>query len=573
MELLLNELDTVRREELRGREYLVAPVTPMKAMRLDKGYVPEKEIRKSKSAWNGTPVTLNHPADADGNIVSANAPAIAERTQLGMLYNVDTTDGGEMLEGEVWIDEMKANHIGDDASSVVERLDNGDAVSVSTSYYGDPLDPGEYDGEYREQVMGNLRPDHLALLPNKTGRCSIDDGCVAGDLAANSIQVLAANKSVAGVSFAGTESGKLDRDEIDKDDHTLSDHYLFGSGDDKADFSYPVVDANGNLRKGNVESAYEVGASGEGVTESELHSKLRKLNKEWSEGNRPIAPKKLSSNTDDPVDSGEGSNGQSADSLVDSIRSVIRSLAGNFGESDEHPRDGSGKFMLKDADIESLQDGDEITVTKTSGEAVDAVYHRGDGSHLAISTDNGEARRLAPGTVKRIDVVSRMSDNTMDREHKIDALVENTDLKRKSLEPMGDACLSNVYDHRTDGDGGEGDNDNGTQSSNDADDDDGLTADDVREIVESAISANEEQGKREGHIDTIMANSDSYDRDDLEETPLSTLETIENDVTSSVNYGALGGGSPSASSNDSDDTDVSAFEPRANARIENEGDD
>jgi uncharacterized protein with gpF-like domain len=90
-----------------------------------------------------------------------------------------------------------------------------------------------------------------------------------------------ANKNAASVSFSGTKSGKLDKSKLDADEHTLSDHYLFGSGDTKGDYSYPVVDANGNLRKGNVKSAYKVGASGEGVSESDLHRKLKNLNSEF----------------------------------------------------------------------------------------------------------------------------------------------------------------------------------------------------------------------------------------------------------------------------------------------------
>lgn len=100
-------------------------------------------------------------------------------------------------------------------------------------------------------------------------------------------------KRVAGVQFSGTKGGKLDKSKIDKDEHTLSDHYLFGSGDDKKDYSYPVVDHNQFLRRGNVESAYEVGASGEGVTKKELYRKLRKLNGEFD--TPPIDPEDLES--------------------------------------------------------------------------------------------------------------------------------------------------------------------------------------------------------------------------------------------------------------------------------------
>lgn len=386
MKLYLNDLGSVREETLNGREYLVAPTKPIKAMDLDQGYVPQREVSRSEKAWNGTPVTLNHPHDENGNLISASgSPKTASKTNLGYLYNVKSIDGGEMLQGEVWIDRHNANAIGGEAETVVEKLENGDKLSVSTSYFGDRLEAGEYDGKYREKVIGNLRPDHLALLPNKEGRCSIDDGCLAGEPAANSLQV-AVNKSVAGVSFEGKKTGKLDKGKIDSDEHTLSDHYLFGSGDVKDDFSYPVVDANKNLRKGNVGSAFEVGASGEGVTKSELHSKLRKLNKEWSEGSRPIDQDKLSSNADDSDESGGNT-----DEATDNVRS------GNSGHLSTMDRESYISFLVenhgfKEDSLEGM--GDSCLQTTYESFNEDTDDDDGDSGQSANSGGNELAEKV-----------------------------------------------------------------------------------------------------------------------------------------------------------------------------------
>lgn len=91
----------------------------------------------------------------------------------------------------------------------------------------------------------------------------------------------------ASVKYRGTRNGKLDEARIDKEENNLSDHYLFGEGEDKEDFTYPVVDADGYLRRGNVEAAYGLGARG-GVSEDELDSKLEKLNDEFEDP--PIDP-------------------------------------------------------------------------------------------------------------------------------------------------------------------------------------------------------------------------------------------------------------------------------------------
>jgi hypothetical protein len=271
MQLVLNEIDAeeVRRETFQGRKFLVAPVVPIRAMNLDNGYVPKTHVAKSAPAWNGTPVTLNHPRDSDGRLVSANSPGVANKTWLGWLFNNQVINGGDATQGEIWIDEQNARGLDGEAEEIVDRLENGDPLTVSTSYFGDKLEPGTYDGKQRSDVMGNLRPDHLAILPNKEGKCSIEDGCVAGPQAANSnvpqLRVAVTDdpdesgeELTENVSFNGTASGKLDESKLDAEEHDLEDHYLYGSGDSKSDFSYPVVDGDGKLRKCNVESAHQL---------------------------------------------------------------------------------------------------------------------------------------------------------------------------------------------------------------------------------------------------------------------------------------------------------------------------
>lgn len=104
-------------------------------------------------------------------------------------------------------------------------------------------------------------------------------------------------KSVADIRFQGTRSGELDKSEIDAEENNLDDHYLFGSGEDKEDYSYPVVDADGYLRRSNVESAHSLGARG--VPEDELNSKLRKLNDEFD--SPPISPEAFEDSGPNPI--------------------------------------------------------------------------------------------------------------------------------------------------------------------------------------------------------------------------------------------------------------------------------
>lgn len=508
MNLVLNDIDAenVREETFRGREYLVAPVVPIQAMNLDGGYVPEREIHRSVPAWNGTPVTLNHPRNEHGDLVSANAPSVAEKTWLGYLFNTDATDGG--MEGEIWLDVENAQDLGGEAEAVLESFQNGEPVSVSTSYFGDRLEPGEYDGEQRENVMGNLRPDHLAVLPNKDGRCSIDDGCVAGPQAvANDADVdpaalrvaaqtddpdetgedLAGNKSVAGVTFTGTSDGKLDESAIDEDD--FEDHYLY-PGDSKSDSSYPVVDADGNLRKGNVVSAWELGARG-GVDEETHKRKVLKLGREF-------------------------------DSPPDFVEQAENAFSRAYN-------------LLKDALSISPEGGADAGERQTANESAE----------------------------------SDTSDDIMtDREEMVDVLTNEHGFKQESLEGMGDTCLERTYNSFVEDD--DHDDEPETNSNDDTDEsgaDDGdaevaQAVNELREEIESlreeavtedeideAVQANEREQRRQDLIDDIVANSDEYDQEALSETPLGVVENIHSNVTDTSGdafYGAQPGASPDA---------------------------
>lgn len=181
MTIGLKHNGNVRRETREGTEHLVVPVRAVKAMNLDGGYLPADEIKDTARAWNDTPVTLQHPRNASGDLTSASDNVdVQEQTRLGRLYNTEYDPGAQALDGEIWLNLDRIEQIGGEAQDVADMLENGDPVNVSTAYFGEMLDSGEYDGEFRENVVGNITPDHLAVLPNKEGKCGIEDGCAAG---------------------------------------------------------------------------------------------------------------------------------------------------------------------------------------------------------------------------------------------------------------------------------------------------------------------------------------------------------------------------------------------------------
>jgi hypothetical protein len=134
-----------------------------------------EEFGRYVDAWNGIPVTLGHPR-IDGQNVSANSPEIESVLTIGKVFNVHLE--GDTLKGEVWIDIERARLMGGDALVVIERMQDGKVMENSTAYFSD-IEPEEGNrfGESFEGIIRNIRPDHLAILLNDEGACSVKDGC------------------------------------------------------------------------------------------------------------------------------------------------------------------------------------------------------------------------------------------------------------------------------------------------------------------------------------------------------------------------------------------------------------
>lgn len=166
-----------RYESLDNKEYLVAPVIAVREGVLNGELLLAEEIEKYVEAWNGIPLPIGHPTER-GIPVSANRPDLIESVSVGHFFNAYFEDGA--LKGEVWVDVEKASNLEGDALVALEMLENNESLEVSTAYFND-LEPkqGKFKGKPYKGIQRNLRPDHLALLPNDVGACSWEDGCGA----------------------------------------------------------------------------------------------------------------------------------------------------------------------------------------------------------------------------------------------------------------------------------------------------------------------------------------------------------------------------------------------------------
>ncbi len=163
---------------LDGRTHLVVPVVALVAGVVNGFLVEPDELRKFADAWNGRPIPIRHPK-AEGEYVSANTPEIIERQVVGQFFNAHIAEGDKLV-GQLWLDVGKCQTLGGDALATLHRLEAGQPVEVSTAYFSD-IAPvvGQHNGQSYTGIQRNLRPDHLALLPDEVGACSWQNGCGA----------------------------------------------------------------------------------------------------------------------------------------------------------------------------------------------------------------------------------------------------------------------------------------------------------------------------------------------------------------------------------------------------------
>ena len=173
-----------REETLMGRNHLVVPVVALVEMVLQSSTSENPELALAEEfganplSWNGRPIVVNHP-EINGEKVSASLPEIVDKEKIGEIYN--TTLDGKKLKLEAWIDLERAEGLGGTIYETVQRLQEGEeVVEVSTGLFSNVEEKaGRFSEEDYQGIWRNVVPDHLAILSEATGACSIEDGCGA----------------------------------------------------------------------------------------------------------------------------------------------------------------------------------------------------------------------------------------------------------------------------------------------------------------------------------------------------------------------------------------------------------
>lgn len=161
-------------EDLEGRPHYVVPtVMIVEGVLHGAGgpiLYPGEVLKNSVEQWNGKPVVVYHP-DMHNNGYASN-PKVFNKQKVGTLFEVYFA--GRKLKAECWIDVERVALVD---QRVKNTIVNKQMMEVSTGVVVEGIcQKGEFGGRAYEVVAQNLRPDHLAILPDQIGACSIADG-------------------------------------------------------------------------------------------------------------------------------------------------------------------------------------------------------------------------------------------------------------------------------------------------------------------------------------------------------------------------------------------------------------
>ena len=167
--------DLVRNDTMMGKSYTVVPMVMMVegvlAGNCGPIMYPFAAMSEVPQIWNSKPVVVYHP-ETNGTHGSACTPDELTVRGIGTIMNAKAVDG--KLIAEAWLDPDRIEIVD---NRVADAIENKTTMELSTGLYMDVEDtPGVWNEVEYTGIASNFRPDHLAVLPDIEGACSIEDG-------------------------------------------------------------------------------------------------------------------------------------------------------------------------------------------------------------------------------------------------------------------------------------------------------------------------------------------------------------------------------------------------------------
>lgn len=172
---------TPKRDELMGQPGYRIPAVAVQEQVLPNNVgrmlVRQEEIAESAERWADMPVTLGHPRKR-GQPISGRTQEAINRLGLGRLLDPRVENG--QLKVDVFLFDHRLEDLGVE-SEIVDRVEAGEPIPVSTGFGGSfRRDTGEFQNERYDIVAEWIDPDHFAILLDREGACTTEDGCGLG---------------------------------------------------------------------------------------------------------------------------------------------------------------------------------------------------------------------------------------------------------------------------------------------------------------------------------------------------------------------------------------------------------
>lgn len=162
-----------------GQKFWVVPVTIAKHGVMSGSnkavYYPDEVWSSTFNRWDKQPVIINHVYNEEGNPVSCRTEDSLDEVCVGFVDNTRYEDN--KLKTEFWLSEDRLYQVN---STVAELLKARKNLEVSTGLFSKtkPAEDGAiFNGSSYKKVLVDYVADHVAILTDEKGACSVSDGC------------------------------------------------------------------------------------------------------------------------------------------------------------------------------------------------------------------------------------------------------------------------------------------------------------------------------------------------------------------------------------------------------------
>ncbi len=168
----INTID-IQRVTQNGKQWLIAPVVAAVEGVMNNRLVQREDLGESVHSLNGRPIVIHHPLDENGEPKPANDPMVET---IGKVFNAHID--GDSLKAEAWFEVDRLNQTGANGKRILDAINAKQMLEVSLGWFSEVVkQAGTFLNKQYTEIVHNLRHDHLAILLDTQGACSVDDGC------------------------------------------------------------------------------------------------------------------------------------------------------------------------------------------------------------------------------------------------------------------------------------------------------------------------------------------------------------------------------------------------------------